>query len=431
MCGIYGMIFHSDRHLAAPYKVRQFFNGMADAAVSRGDDAAGAAVVNKEFSVSLYKNALPSTKVIGFRRWSRLLRAIGEPTIGIMGHTRLGTHGDNSIKNAHPFQFDTVVGTHNGVIGNHERFGPQKPFDCDSANVIYRLGQLPAADWPDFLEVLSGSFALAFATKDGFHLARNSSSPCELAYIEEFDATVYASTTYIIAAGARTGEVGCLIRETLPVGQLWTFTPHNPDHTVQRFNSSTGYSRAPGESGTQLYLPQPSGHRTPWVDISTAGFNGQHRVIGVEHAMIAGGQCDNCGEMHPALMDHPEGPVCMDCYDELFLDEMDNDDPHHIEEGLCDMCSRESELFRFGNTENFLCRWCAAELQGEKKPKADAVLFCEGCSKECYVSDIGTTIHAIHDSRMEQGDTYACTECLERYGGVQEVLDSLDYVDVN
>ena len=40
-----------------------------------------------------------------------------------IGHTRYGTHGENNIKNAHPYQYGNIIGAHNGVLQNYTEVG--------------------------------------------------------------------------------------------------------------------------------------------------------------------------------------------------------------------------------------------------------------------------------------------------------------------
>ncbi len=59
----------------------------------------------------------------------------------VMAHTRKATTGRVSVRNAHPFRFDTLVGAHNGMVSNHLELNWLYSRECsvDSQHIFLHL----------------------------------------------------------------------------------------------------------------------------------------------------------------------------------------------------------------------------------------------------------------------------------------------------
>lgn len=110
--------------------------------LTRGKDATGfyttgsgvikAAKNATEFITALYKNFDADLK-----------QAILNSNVFI-GHVRQKTTGEKTDKNAHPFQFNNIVGAHNGVVNNYKNLIKNEdtfPYDVDSMVIFARLSQ--------------------------------------------------------------------------------------------------------------------------------------------------------------------------------------------------------------------------------------------------------------------------------------------------
>lgn len=192
MCGItgvYGTSLGSQEHTA--------FRRLLDVNVYRGSHSTGIVKISKgknRVKIDSVKSLLPAS-VFNFSEDGQ--KFIGYNTKnhvhGFIGHTRHATVGDVTIKNAHPFGFDTVIGVHNGTIDHP--FEGSDLYGTDS-EALYRLINDKGIE--EALRTVAGkspAYALVWVDKkkNTLNFVRNSKRTLYFTYLYNRSTIVWSS----------------------------------------------------------------------------------------------------------------------------------------------------------------------------------------------------------------------------------------------
>ncbi len=144
MCGLTGVLLYPTRRSAETW---QQITAIATTNLvfneQRGREAAGIVLIQSDGSYRLFKQPTPASELIETEAYRRVLAAVGDDTVCILGHTRMPTKGSRWRNvNNHPLLAGRVVGVHNGIITNDDalfaRLNLPRAGEVDS-EVIFRL----------------------------------------------------------------------------------------------------------------------------------------------------------------------------------------------------------------------------------------------------------------------------------------------------
>lgn len=190
MCGIVGVFGQ------VGIREDRIFKDMLRVDVVRGRDSTGIAAIRPDGGADTYKNVVLPEDLLSAAAVDALFKRVNR---GWIGHNRAATKGKVTVKNAHPFIFDHIVGVHNGTLSNQDLLEDGDLFESDSKAVFNHLCKLGHADmWRN----LNGAAALVWwdCKKKTYNLLRNWQRPLFYA-TDQFKRTLYvASEAWMIGA---------------------------------------------------------------------------------------------------------------------------------------------------------------------------------------------------------------------------------------
>lgn len=137
----------------------------------------------------------------------------GYPLV-LMGHNRWATQGGVNEENAHPFEYESIVGAHNGTVSREsiKDFHNAKEFDVDSQIIFSQIDQDP--DLFQVWKAVRGAMALVWYEKEEkqLHFARNKERSFNYTINKNGKTLYWASEAWMLhialgRAGIEHGEV--------------------------------------------------------------------------------------------------------------------------------------------------------------------------------------------------------------------------------
>jgi len=199
MCGLVGTagkLAHKDEALMKRLLVFDYF---------RGPDSTGLASIRNTGEVKIAKGSVNPLDLFDMKRFQDTNNGYG--SAALIGHNRLATKGSINNVNAHPFQYDHIIGAHNGTLDASswtaldDALGEKHA--VDSMALIHAIAVLGIEET---VPLLQGAWALTwYNLKDKtMNFLRNKERPLWIAYSKGFDQIFWSSEWAIMDSALNT-----------------------------------------------------------------------------------------------------------------------------------------------------------------------------------------------------------------------------------
>lgn len=210
MCGIYGIAgalgFRDDKTMQ-----RLLLHG-----IFRGIDATGLAAVRGNGDV--LHDKINSHPLDLFVRPAFKKALNGNESQLYIGHNRLATRGENTSANAHPFEFDTLIGVHNGTLESRCKYRLEKELGIkhpvDSYILYAAIDKFGVKDAMSLVEKGSSQDAGAWSlvwydkTDHTLNMLRNEWRPMWYGYEDTFKRMFFGSRWQDLQSAYELSEIG-------------------------------------------------------------------------------------------------------------------------------------------------------------------------------------------------------------------------------
>jgi predicted glutamine amidotransferase len=229
MCGLVGVMGHIG------LKEKDVLKQLLVVDVLRGKHSTGIAAVNYAGGVSVVKKAVNG---VDFLDMKPAVTALASTLNCIIGHNRYATKGAVNNTNAHPFEFDNVVGAHNGTLRSTWNLDKSNVFAVDSECLYNHINDngIDSA-----FDKAVGAYALTWFDKaqQTLQFLRNNERPLCYCFSEDYRTLFWASESWML------------------IGILWRNSIDHTDIIVTREDTLYEFAVPKGVVGVKERLTPP------------------------------------------------------------------------------------------------------------------------------------------------------------------------------
>lgn len=160
----------------------------------RGEHSTGIAAINRQLEVDIAKCVGDPYMLFDTKASESIFKQFNH---ALIGHNRFATTGKVNRKNAHPFEFDNLVGTHNGTLSNKHAIPNHINFDVDSEALFNHISNVGLKE---AMGLVKGAWALVWWDKknNSMNFLRNKERTLFYCYSEDSKTIFWASEAWML-----------------------------------------------------------------------------------------------------------------------------------------------------------------------------------------------------------------------------------------
>lgn len=192
----------------------------------RGAHSTGVAAVRKwDSHVTVAKKVGNPYELLDSVKFEEIFKTINKVLIG---HNRWATQGKVNSANAHPYEFESLVGAHNGTLNNRSDLFEWNTHDVDSYNLYHHMEEKGLRD---LMTKVRGAWALTWYDKDldSINFLRNDQRPLWLAVTDD-NVLFWASEPWMLEGVLWREGIKHAALEQIPVDQHIVFNIDDKGH---------------------------------------------------------------------------------------------------------------------------------------------------------------------------------------------------------
>lgn len=173
----------------------------------RGEDSTGIAAIQK------HTNDVRVAKQLGnpfeLFQYKPFEQALQKSNRVLIGHNRYATQGAVNRRNAHPFEFDSLVGVHNGTLSSKHKLADAKDFQVDSENLYHHIDKYGLDSAIKELGGFNNAWALVWWDKDmeTLNFLRNEERPLFWTRSNDMECLFWASERWMLESVLMRNEI--------------------------------------------------------------------------------------------------------------------------------------------------------------------------------------------------------------------------------